>query len=578
MFAKTLHETLDSVAERRPTVPVDFPSEKRSTTLGELAEDSRRMARALTGAGVEPGDRLGVLCQNEPDFLVALFAAARLGCAACPLPIPTGPKDVDAYLGRLGRVSQVAGMRHLVLSASFASFGEFLTGALPGVAVLSSDLAATAETSAVAAFQPPTVEAESTAIVQFTSGSTADPKGVELSHANILACLEAISVGIELGDEDSLGMWLPLFHDMGLFATLSALFAGIPATVWSPLSFVKRPGGWLREFAASGATISTSPDFGYGYLTDAVTPEEAAALDLSRWRIAFNGAETIRRDSVDAFLERFAPAGFRPGALMTVYGMAEATLAVNFPPLGREPVWDVVDRDRLSLEGVAVPVEEDDPTARAVASVGPPVRGMEVRVCATDLRETRAAEQTGGAPALDGVAAEAGPPALPDGRVGEVLIRGASVTRGYLTAEADPRGSFTAGWLHTGDVGYTRDGELYVTGRLKEMIVVRGDNYYPQDVEELGRAHPGVYKERCVAYADTAPDGSERIVLAAESREARDEAARAALEKEMREHVSSGLGLDAVLVRVVPPRTLPRTTSGKFQRLAARKAVEEASG
>ncbi|GAA4910029.1 AMP-binding protein [Streptomyces coeruleoprunus] len=555
MLASTLHASLDRAAARRPESPVDFPSERRRTTLGALARDSVAAAGALARAGVRQGDRIGVLCPNEPDFLIALFAASRLGCAACPLPVPTGPRDAEAYLARLGRIARTSDMRHLVLSPGYGGFAEILAGALPGVTLLPGDALTGAEAVDAADALPPVAE-ETPVIVQFTSGSTADPKGVELSHANVLACLRAIAEAIELGDRDSLGMWLPLFHDMGLFATLSALFAAIPATLWSPVSFVKRPDRWLREFAASGSTISASPDFGYAYLTAAVGPDEAAELDLSRWRIAFNGAETIRRDSVEAFLERFTPAGFRPGALMTVYGMAEATLAVTFPPLGRAPRWDVVDRVRLATERVAVPVDEDSPAARPVACVGRPVLGMEVRVAGDGSAEP-----------------------LPDGRIGEVLIRGASVTRGYLMAAGRPQPFEEGGWLRTGDLGYLRAGELYLTGRIKEMIVVRGENYYPHDAEDLARTHPGVHKQRCVAYADTAPDGSERIVLAAESETAStagDDAPRAALEKELRDLVAAGLGLDAVTVHVVAPRTLPRTSSGKFQRLAARDAVAAA--
>jgi fatty-acyl-CoA synthase len=250
--------------------------------------------------------------------------------------------------------------------------------------------------------------------------------------------------------------------------------------------------------------------------------------------------------------------------MFTVYGLAEATLAVTFPPLGRAPHWEHVHRERLATEGLAVPVPEDSPEARAVASVGSAVRGMEVRVA--------------------GAEPGAGTQALPDGQVGEVMIRGASVTSGYLTSDGAQDDAFTSdGWLRTGDLGYLRAGELYVTGRLKEMIVVRGHNFYPHDVEELVCRVTGVHKGRCVAYAEldsATPAGTsglqgERIVLAVESELTGPE--RDALARELRELAVAGLGLDAIAVHVVPPRTLPRTSSGKFQRLAARKAVAAAA-
>ena len=196
--------------------------------------------------------------------------------------------------------------------------------------------------------------------MQFTSGSTALPKGVRLTHRNVLAGLAAISEGIALGPSDSGGFWLPLFHDMGLFGVMAGIQAGIPLHIWSPLSFIKQPARWLGEFLASGATITAMPDFGYRTLTAAVSAPEAAGLDMAHWRIAFNGAEPVQAQTVHEFTSRFAPAGFRPGAMFTVYGMAEARLAITFPPLGRTPVFHTVDRDKLAAVGRAVPAAPED--------------------------------------------------------------------------------------------------------------------------------------------------------------------------------------------------------------------------
>ncbi|MFC7304198.1 AMP-binding protein [Streptomyces monticola] len=551
-LAETLHTSLDETARRLPDTPVEFRldrSERRQLTARELVDRSRTGAAALLAAGARPADRVGLLCLNEPDFLVGLFSAVRLGCAVCPLPLPTGLRDIDGYLARIGRVAEVAGMSHLVLSASFDRFADALCAALPGVTVVPADALAAGSGDV----QLPVVAPDAPAIVQFTSGSTAAPKGVVLSHRNVLACVEAMCLAIEVGPRDSYGMWLPLFHDMGLFSTLGAVYSGIPAMLWQPTAFVKKPGQWLREFAESRATISAGPNFGYDYLTAAVSDEEAAEMDLRHWRVAFNGAETIRHSSVSAFLRRFAHAGLREGTLMSVYGLAEATLSVTFPPLGRAPRWDWVDRDRLAGQGLAVPARPGLRGTRAVASVGRPVKGMEVLV----------AEPGSTVP-------------LPDATVGEIHIRGASVTSGYLTADGDSGAATEDGWLPTGDLGYWRDGELHITGRHKEMITVRGANFYPQDVEDLAQSVPGVYKQRCVAYVDGAADGDERIVLAAESGMADENACRE-LERELRRRIVAELGLEAVTVHVVAPRTLPRTTSGKFQRLAAKDALAAAS-
>jgi len=453
-------------------------------------------------------------------------------------------RDIAGYGRQLARIAAVSGMRAVLVSPRLAPLAAQLAAALPGVRPRP------ATCLGVAAAPLPAVTDDAAAIVQFTSGSTALPKGVVLTHRNVLAGLAAIRAGIALGDGDAGGFWLPLFHDMGLFGVMSGIQAGIPMHVWSPVSFVKDPARWLREFLAAGATITAMPDFGYGMLTAAFSPDEAAALDMTRWRVAVNGSEPIAADTVTAFTERFAAAGFRPEAMFAVYGMAEATLAVTFPPLGRRPVFDWVDREALATVGRAVPAAPGAPCSRAVAGVGRAVAGLEVRV----------ADPETGAPAGDGA-------------VGEVQLRGASVTAGYLGQPAgEAAASFAGGWLRTGDLAYTRAGELFVTGRRKEMITVRGANFYPQDVELIARDVPGVFRGNCVAVAGPAGgDGTAEIVLIAET----DRVAAGAdeLAVRLRQRVAAELGLTAVTVRLVPPRTIPRTSSGKVRRLASLDAA-----
>lgn len=544
-----MHGVLDAAAAAQPDQLIRFHSERAVVSYRELASSARALAWQLAageaGPGsVRPGDPVGVLGPNGPWFLRSLFGVTAAGGAACPLPLPAGLADVAAYGERLARVADVAGMRLVLVSPRLRELAGHLAAVLPLVAFVTvgadqGDQAAGTD----AARALPYVSPDDTAIVQFTSGSTALPKGVRLTHRNVLAGLAAISRGIALGPADSGGFWLPLFHDMGLFGVLAGIQAGIPMHVWSPVSFIKQPGRWLREFAASGATITAMPDFGYHTLTAAVTAQEAAGLDLARWRIAFNGAEPVRWPTVHEFTRRFAPSGFRPEAMLCVYGMAEATLAITFPPLGRGPLFDWVDRDQLAAAGRAVTAAPAAPGARAIAGVGRPVTGIELRIAAP-----------GSGPA--------GPGTAPDGVVGEILIRGASVTGGYLGAAAAGPGD---GWLRTGDLAYTRDGEVYITGRSKEMITVRGANYYPLDVEEIARGVPGVFRGHCAAAPG--PDGAEEIVLVAET--TLSGGAAAELAAELRRRVAAGLGLAEVTVRLVKPRAIPRTSSGKIRRLAS---------
>jgi acyl-CoA synthetase (AMP-forming)/AMP-acid ligase II len=542
MHAATLTDALDELAADRPDVAVAFPSMGEEISVRELADASRAIAASLVARGVAPGDRVGVLSRNSPSFLTLLFAVARAGAAACPLPLPTSVRDLGGYATRLTSVIAVADIRRVVVDEGLRGVASRLEPALAGAEVVThAQLAADARGGALPAVAPADL-----AIVQFTSGSTAVPKGVALTHRNVMAGIRAIAEGIDIRPGDRGGLWLPLFHDMGLFGTLSGTFAGIRMSVWSPAAFVKNPGRWLREFLAEGGTMSTAPNFGYESLVAAVPPDEVRDLDMRAWRVALNGAEPIPVPALERFLDHFAPAGFQPSSLLPVYGMAEATLAVTFPPLGRPPVTISVDRDRLAGDGVARDVGRDDPRARGLVGLGRPVRGIETRV-------------------VDALGAP-----LPDGRVGEIQIRGESVTSGYLTAAANTKQDPVDGWIETGDLGFQRFGDLFVTGRRKEMIIVRGVNFYPEDAESAVRDAPGLHRRRCVAFADSDADGAENITILGETALG-DPAARARLADDLRAAVSVALGLREVAVHLVAPDVLPRTSSGKFQRLAARE-------
>ncbi|MFI9408540.1 AMP-binding protein [Nocardia gamkensis] len=540
--AETLHGRLAEIAAARPTVDATFWSVSETVNYAELHRLSLVAAAALVRRGVRRGEPVGILSPNAPEFLTCLFGVTAAGGAATPLPLPAGARAASGYPKKLAAIVAAAGMRTVLVSHRFADQAALL-GAIPDVELVNTATLFEAESPAEAL---PVLGRDDLAVVQFTSGSTATPKGVRLTHHNVLGGLASIRTGIALSLDDRGGFWLPLFHDMGLFGTLSAILRGIPAHVWSPIAFVKDPARWLAEFAASGTTITAMPNFGYEALLAAVPADEVGDYDLSRWRIAFNGSEPISRDVVVAFCERFAPAGLRPATMFGVYGMAEATLAVTFPPLGREPVFEWVDRAALSEDAVARPVPPDAPGARPVAGVGSPVPRMRLRVVGGDDRD------------------------LPDGTVGEILIRGDAVTDGYLTADpARVAGLFADGWLRTGDLGYLRDGELFVTGRCKDMITVRGVNYYAQDVEATVRDLDGVYKGRCTAAID--PDGADVIALIAESERTGTDAD--ALAEAIRARIAAELGLAAVQVHLVAPRSIPRTSSGKLQRLAARDLI-----
>ncbi len=515
----TLHAALDLVAAQHPDQLISFPDEDATLRYDALAADSRSVAAALVGLGVRPGDRVGILSTNAPEFFEALFGVARAGAAAAPLALPLGT-DLADYATRIQRIVAAAGMTHIVVSHRIAA------RITPALATLGPEIVNSADLLGEAPVPMPDVPVTAAAIVQFTSGSTAAPKGVVLTHANVWHCARSITEAIRLGPDDVHGSWLPLFHDMGLFGALTGLFRGIPLHLWSPAGFVRRPARWLEAFAQVRGTISTMPNFGYDALLDAVAAERAADIDLSAWRVAFNGAEAVQPTSVAAFLERFAPSGFRPATMVPAYGLAEVTLVATLPPSGRAPVVEWVDREELVVSGRAVPG-----TTRGLVGLGHAVPGMAVRI--------------GGGE--------------PDGTVGEIQLRGVMATSGYLGGEP----LFTDdGWLHTGDLGFLREGELFFTGRLKEMITVAGRNVYPLDVEDAARDVEGVHKGRCVAVAQ---DDPERVVLVAETTASGED--RAALVARIRAAVAARADLPGVAVHLVSPRTIPRTSSGKLRRL-----------
>jgi fatty-acyl-CoA synthase len=538
----TLHAALDSIAARRPHVAISFPGQQTELTLAALQADSRSIAARLHGLGVRNGDRIGTLCSNEPDFLLLLFALSRLGACVCPLPLPvTSHSD---YRAKVRGILNNAGIKTVALSPRMSRMRKLTDQALQGYQVISADDVRQAPSLMVQAGGHE-VSGDQEIVLQYTSGSTASPKGVRLTQANVLAGMEAIRVGADLRPSDRSAIWLPLFHDMGLFGTLTATLVGAPTTVWQPSSFVKDPAYWLREIADGGHNVIAMPNFAYDYLVHAVPADEAARYDLSRWRVAFNGAEPVAVDSVEAFLTHFGPAGFAPTAMFPVYGLAEATLAATFPPLERGPVFDWVDRAALAGQRVAVPASRTDPGARGLVSVGRPVLGMSVRIAD---------------PGSDAL--------LADRQVGEVQLRGPSVTIGYAGDAAAAAPPFSAdGWLRTGDLGYLAGEELYITGRIKEMIILRGANYYPDDVECAVRGDPGVYRRRCVAFVHQTVERESMALVAETSRPAYE---HDQIAERLRVVIRSAIGLDDLMIKLAPPDSIPRTTSGKLQRLASK--------
>jgi 1-acyl-sn-glycerol-3-phosphate acyltransferase len=399
--------------------------------------------------------------------------------------------------------------------------------------------------SASARLQSPIVAPDDVALLQYTSGSTGSPKGVTLSHANLLANIRAMASSLAVSSEDVFVSWLPLYHDMGLIgAWLGSLHQATPLVLMSPLTFLARPARWLRAIHRWRGTISGGPNFAYELCLRHVHDEK---LDLSCWRVAFNGAEPVSATTIERFCDRFAAVGFRREAMAPVYGLAENCVGLAFPPLGRMPVCDRIRRDQLTRRGRAVPAAEDDPAPLRLVACGRPLPEHEVRI-------------------VDAAGHE-----LPERREGRLQFRGPSSTRGYWRNPEATRRLFDGDWRETGDLAYIADDEIYITSRQKDLIIRAGRNIYPTDVEDSVSGIDGVLPGRVAAFGDTdASTGTERLVVVAETRK-HEQAALDCMRGQINGVTAELIGAPPDVVVLAPPNTIPRTSSGKIRRRACRE-------
>jgi fatty-acyl-CoA synthase len=536
----TLGDMFDTAAQLHPARRVGTFFAESSITFEQLGRSGRNIAGNLVEAGVRPGDPVAVLVQSNLGLLQAIHGTARAGAAVLPLPMAVGAPN-RTQLARLMHVLAHSGARYLVVDDTASA----LVAELPRQ-VMTLALSALAERPTGTAL--PHVDAHDLALIQYTSGSTSAPRGVALTHANILAGVRAIQQVAGMGPDDLLCHWLPLSHDMGMFSTLAAVAAGMEVRISPPADFIKHPDRWLRKLCDLRATMYAAPNFSYQLLIDTIPLEETAEYDLSSARVLLNGAEPVDPHLVTGFGRHFAASRLSPAAMTPGYGLAEATLGVSFSPADAPGVVDWVDRDLLNSAGEARQVAPGTDNARGVVSCGPPVPGIEVRITAD------------GRP-------------LGERLVGDIEIRGDAVMGGFYREEEPSL--LPGGWYATGDLGYLSNGRLHVTGRKKEMLIIGGRNYYPQDVEDAVRRVRGVHNRHAVAVVLPADDDTgtpERIAVLAEVNVPPAQygvtlaAVRDASAAEL-----DGASVDVVLMR---RNSLPRTTSGKFQRVLVRDRLQ----
>jgi fatty-acyl-CoA synthase len=513
-----------------------------------LRAEAMNRAAHLRALGLRMGDRLAIVMPDGRDFVPTFLGATWAGIIPVPLPPPLSLGKLDSYRGSLSAVMNKAEPAYLAMSAKLEDALGSTASRVPSLHGVVTAEELRAEAPAAAAREPVDPDANDIAFLQFTSGSTATPRGVEVTHGSLRANAWAImrdGLQVESGIDSGVS-WLPLYHDMGLIGfVLSPVFHQVGVTFIPPLSFVRNATIWLDTLHRTRGTISFAPNFAYALATRRARPEQVAKWDLSRVRVLGCGAEPINPGTLRGFAEKFSACGLRPEALLPSYGLAEATLAVSFGGLGEPLSTDVIDRDAY----------ERDKRARSV---------LRERLEVSHAVEFVSCGQA--FPAHEVGAFDADGSRLSDRHVGELWVRGPSVARGYYKDPEASRETFGGGWLRTGDLGYLVDGAIHVTGRSKDLIIVNGRNYDPQCIEWLADDAPGVRAGSTAAFSVPGAAGEELVVIV-ESRTAQPEA----LQETIKQRVNEQLQLVASEVVIARPGSLPKTSSGKVQRAKARQ-------
>jgi len=513
----------------------------RPYAYAELRQDALASARRLIARGIRKGDRIALIAETGPDFAALFFGAVYAGAWPVPLPLPTSFGGASAYVDQLK--VQLASCDPVLL---------LYPQELEGMADEAARQAGVAGTSwesfarqPAAAGDLPEASPDDIAYLQYSSGSTRFPHGVAVTHRALLNNLSAHSHGMEVQDSDRCISWLPWYHDMGLVGCmLSPVANQVSVDYLKTEDFARRPLAWLDLISRNeGTSISYSPTFGYDICARRMSSQTRASdrFDLSRWRLAGNGADMIRPDVMQSFVDAFADAGFKASAFLPSYGLAEATLAVTIMPPGEGIQVELVEETELAGMRAA----NDGPKRyRAVVNCGKPVKDMTIEVREED-----------GTPLLERA-------------IGKVWCRGPSVMAEYFRDAEATAACLVDGWLDTGDMGYLSGGYLYIVGRAKDMIIINGKNHWPQDIEWAVEQLPGFKAGDIAAFAITTPGGEETPAVLVQCRTS-DMDERARLREAIRDKVRSITGMNCV-VELVPPRTLPRTSSGKLSRAKAR--------
>jgi acyl-CoA synthetase (AMP-forming)/AMP-acid ligase II len=527
----------------------DRGTEEAALSFRQLHDSASALASRLT-AVARPGDRAILVFPPGIEFMVAFFGCLMAGIVAVPMMMPRRNSARDSSAAILANCAPAVALT----TSAFALRNDLqMRFAQENIHWIEVDLAAHAD----ATVDLPEPEPDDIAFLQYTSGSTSEPKGVMVSHANLLANLEMIRLALGNTRQSTYVNWVPLYHDMGLILNaLQALYVGATCVLMAPNAFMQRPLGWLRAISHYRAEVACSPNFGFDLCVNRYRADQMQGIDLSSLKIALNGAEPVHADTIARFIETFVPHGFDPRAIYPAYGMAEATLLISAGRRGGGHVTRSVSRATLQAHAAEAPADPDD--EQVLVGCGRALSGERIAIVEPDSHVRLAADH-----------------------VGEIWISGANVARAYWRNDSATRENLNATiagedgpWLRTGDLGFLDDnGELFVTGRIKDLIIIRGINHYPQDIERTVQSLDAGLRENCgAAFAVPDESGEESLVIVQEvDRTARHTIDAEDIKGQIREAVADSHELSARHVTLIRPGALPKTTSGKIQRKLARR-------
>ncbi|MEO8501586.1 MAG: AMP-binding protein, partial [Vicinamibacteria bacterium] len=545
-LAPTIDRALAARAEEAPHRITLYLTEddgsERDITYGELFRGAGQIAAGLARRGISRGDTVALMLPTGFDFLRSFQGTLLLGAIAVPIYPPVRLDRLAEYAERQGAILRSAGVRIMITMGRAKVIAEVLKSIVPSLTdvVTADDLA---EDPSARLCMSPQSRPEDPAFIQYTSGSTGSPKGVLLTHANLMANVRAIGFGLDARPMEVGVSWLPLYHDMGLIGSwLFTMASAYPLALRSPLSFLSRPERWLHDIHRRRGTMSAAPNFAYELCVRRIRDEDIEGIDLSSWRCALNGAEPVRPETIERFVHRFAKYGFRRESMMPVFGLAECSVGLCMPPVQRGPRFDRVARAAFE-KGLATPALPGDEQANVFVCLGRPLPEHEIRIV-NDALDT-----------------------LPEREVGRLLFRGPSMTSGYYrNEEATAAIRAPDGFLDTGDLAYLADGELYIAGRLKDLIIRGGRNFVAAQIEEAASEVPDIRRGCVAAFGVTEPrSGTEQLIVVAETK-ARSVEERDAIERRVIEVVSNAVGAPPDVVRLVGPGSVPKTSSGKIRR------------